>query len=83
MIEKLEEKYQGKSQIYETEYNVVFPEKKDSDFEVVDAGKLKVGEGKYLDAYHQLKDDGILTEKQQENLDDNIYDSYLQKNDVK
>ena len=59
MLEKLEEKYQEQSQIYETKYSVVFPEKRDSDFEVVDAKKLKLGEGNYLNAYHQLKDVGI------------------------
>src|SRR5690625_2288245 len=39
MLEKLKEKYQEQSQIYETKYSVVFPEKRDSDFEVVDAEK--------------------------------------------
>src|SRR5699024_2857171 len=83
MLDKLEEKYQEQSQFYETKYSVVFPEERDSDFEVVDAEKLKVGDGKYLNAYHQLKDVGILTEKQQEILDDNVYNSYLQRDDVK
>src|SRR5699024_9828285 len=83
MLEKLEEKYQGKSQFYETKYSVVFPEKRDLDFEVVDAEKLKVGDGKYLNVYHQLKDVGNLTKKQQAILDDNIYNSYLQNDNVK
>lgn len=62
----------------------MFPEKKDSDLEVIDAEKLKVGGGKYLNAYayHQLKDVGNLTKKQQAILDDNIYNSYLQRDDV-
>src|SRR5699024_9854947 len=80
---KLEEKYQEQSQIYETEYSVVFPEKRDSDLEVVDVEKSKVGDGKYLNAYHQVKDVGNLTKKQQAILDDNIYNSYLQRDDVK
>src|SRR5699024_11149312 len=69
MLEKLEEKYQGKSQFYETKYSVVFWEKRGSDFEVVDAEKLKVGDGKYLNAYHQMKDVGNLTKNQQAILD--------------
>src|SRR5699024_1908322 len=83
MLEKLEEKYQGKSQFYETKYSVVFREKRDSDFEVVDAEKLKVGDGKYLNAYHQMKDVGNLTKNQQAILDANVYNSYLQKDDLK
>src|SRR5699024_9006537 len=83
MLEKLEEKYQEQSQFYETKYSVVFPEKRDSDLEVVDAEKLKVGNGKYLNAYHQLKDVGNLTKKQQVILDESVYNSYLQKDDVK
>src|SRR5699024_2499824 len=83
MLEKLEEKYQGKSQFYETKYSVVFPEKRDSDFEVVDVEKVRLGDDNYLNAYHQLKDVGNLTKKQQTILDDNIYNSYLQKEDVK
>src|SRR5699024_9153133 len=83
MLEKLEEKYQEQSQFCETKYSVVFPEKRDSDFEVVDARKLKVGDGNYLNAYHQMKHDGKLTKKQQAILDDNIYNSYLLKEDVK
>src|SRR5699024_3696649 len=83
LLGKLEEKYQEKSQIYETAYSVVFPHDGDSDLKVVDAEKLKVGDGKYLNAYHQLKDDGNLTKKQQAIIDDNIYNSYLQRDDVK
>src|SRR5690625_1888008 len=83
LLGKLEEKYQGKSQVYETKYSAMFPEIRDSDLEVVDAGKLKVGEDKYLNAYHQLKDVGNLTKKQQAVLDDNVYNSYLLKEDVK
>jgi len=83
MLGKLEKKYQKESQIYEAKYSVFFSEKRDSDFEVVDAEKLKLGDGKYLNAYHQLKDDGNLTKKQQAIIDDNIYNSYLLKEDVK
>jgi len=83
MLEELEVKYQEQSQARETKYSVVFPEKRDSDLEVVNAGKLRVGDHKYLNAYHQLKDDGNLTKKQQAILDDNIYNSYLEKDDVK
>src|SRR5699024_6758168 len=83
MLGKLEKKYQKESQIYEAKYSVFFSEKRDSDFEVVDAEKLKLGDGKYLNAYHQLKDDGNLTKKQQAIIDDNIYNSYLQRDDVK
>ena len=61
----------------------MFPEKRDSDLEVIDVKKLKVGEDKYLNAYHQLKDDGNLSKEQQAILDDNIYNSYLLKQDVK
>src|SRR5690625_4186956 len=83
MLEELEVKYQEQSQARETKYSVVFPVKRDSDLEVVNAGKLRVGDHKYLNAYHQLKDDGNLTKKQQAILDDNIYNSYLEKDDVK
>lgn len=83
MLEKLEEKYQEQTQVYETKYSVVFPEKRDSDLEVIDVEKLKVGGDKYLNAYHQMKDVGNLTKKQQTILDDNIYNSYLQRDDVK
>src|SRR5699024_5618006 len=44
MLEKLEEKYHKQGKVYETKYSIVFPEKRDSDLEVVDARKLKVGE---------------------------------------
>src|SRR5699024_6274002 len=82
MLEKLEEKYQDQSQICETQYSVVFPKTDDSDLEVVNVGKLKVGDGTYLNAYHQLKSEGNLTKKQQIILGDNVYNSYLQKDDV-
>src|SRR5699024_2659083 len=83
ILEKLAEKYPEQSQIYKTKYSVVFPKSGDSDLEVVDAGKLKVGDGKYLNAYHQLKDDGNLTNKQQAILDESVYNSYLLNDDVK
>lgn len=83
MLEKLEEKYQGKSQFYETKYSVVFWEKRDSDLEVIDTEKFKIGAGEYLNAYHQLKGERNLTEKKQTILDDIIYNSYLQKEDMK
>lgn len=83
MLEKLEGKYQEQGKVYETKYSIVFPEKRDSDLEVVDAENLKIGDGKYLDAYHQMKDIGHLTKKQQAILDDNVYNSYLQKDLVK
>lgn len=83
MLEKLEEKYQEQGKVYETKYSIVFPEKRDSDFEVVDARKLKVGEGEYLNAYHQMKDSGNLAKQQETILDDNVYNSYLLKEDVK
>src|SRR5690625_1249006 len=83
MLEKLEEKYQEQGKVYETKYSIVFPEKRDSNFEVVDARKLKVGEGEYLNAYHQMKDSGNLAKQQETILDDNVYNSYLLKEDVK
>jgi len=83
ILEKLEEKYQEQSQVSETKYSFVFPVNRDSDLEVVNAGRLRVGDDKYLNAYHQLKDEGNLTKKQQATLDNNIYNSYLQKDDVK
>jgi len=83
MLEKLEEKYQEQSQVYETKYSVVFPDKKYSDLEMIDAEKLKVGDGEYFNAYHLMKGEGDLTKKQQAILDDNVFNSYLQKDDVK
>src|SRR5699024_192956 len=83
MLEKLEEKYQEQGQVYEMKYSVVLPEERNSDLEVIDVEKLKVGDGQYLNAYHQIKDNGNLTHKQQIILDDNVYNSYLQKYDLK
>ena len=83
LLEELEEKYQEQSQVRETKYSVVFPGKRDSNLEVVNAGKLRVGDHKYLNAYHQLKDDGNLANKQQAILDESVYNSYLQNDDVK
>jgi len=42
----------------------VFPEKNEANLEVIDAEKLKVGDGQYLNAYHKLKDDGKLSKLQ-------------------
>ena len=60
----------------------MFPEKNEANLEVIDAEKLKVGDGQYLNAYHKLKDDGKLSKLQQVILDDNIYSSYLEKGDA-
>lgn len=83
MIEKLEKKYQKQGQVYEAKYSVMFPDKRDSDLEVVDAGKIELGDGEYLNTYHKLKGDGDLTKRHQAILDANVYNSYLQKDDLK
>lgn len=82
VMEKLEEKYRDNKGYYKTRYHIVFPESDNSKVEVVSTDRLDIGDGEFLNPYHQVRKEGNLTEEQQMMLESAFYD-YLLENETK
>lgn len=82
IMEKLEEKYQDDSRYYKTRYYIVFPETDNSEMKVVSMDRLDIGDGEFLNAYHQVRKEGNLTEEQQIMLD-HAFHNFLFENEKK
>src|SRR5699024_7529018 len=77
-MEKMEEKYKDDSRYYETCYSIIFPESDKSKLEVVSMDRLDIGDGEFLNPYHQVRKEGNLMERQQVMLDDAVYGRLLE-----